>query len=175
MKRLPATCVDDPAITVVQALYDAYNRKDVPGVLACWHPDGREFLPLVGEMRAADELGAHLEGFYRAFPDARTEIHSMTSDGQGHVTVQLTLSGTFTGEPFDGLLANGAPWRARMAELFVVSDGLIHRMDAYMDSMELAQQLKVLPPPGARMEKVMRGAFNLRIRLSRQRAGGARR
>lgn len=174
MTALPAT-VDDPAITVVRALYDAYNRKDVPGVLACWHPDGIEFLPLVGEMRAADELGAHLTGFYRAFPDARTEIDTMTSDGHGHVTVQLTLSGTFTGGEFDGLLANGAPWRARMAELFTVSDGVIHRMDAYMDPMDLAQQLKVLPPPGSRMEKIMRGAFNLRIRLARRMARGPRR
>lgn len=158
---------EDPAITVVRALYDAYNRQDIPGVLACWHPDGVEFLPLVGEMSAAAELGPHLAGFYAAFPDARTEIHSLTSDGAGHVTSQLTLSGTFTGGKFDGLLANGAPWKARMAELFTVSDGLILRMDAYMDSMSLAQQLQVLPPPGGRLEKVMRGLFNLQVRVTR--------
>jgi hypothetical protein len=40
--------------------------------------------------------------------ECRTEIHSLISDGQGHVAAQLTLTGTFTGENFDGLVANGA-------------------------------------------------------------------
>jgi ketosteroid isomerase-like protein len=158
--------VTDPAVAVVRRLYDAYNKQDLDGVLACWHPDGTEFLPLVGEMRP-DQLRGHLTGFYGAFPDARTEVGSLFSDGKGHVAAQVTLSGTFTGGRFDGLVANGAHWSARMAEHFTVEDGLIRRMDAYMDNLDLAQQLKLLPPSGGPVEKTMRGAFNLKVKLSR--------
>ncbi|SDZ00320.1 Ketosteroid isomerase-related protein [Amycolatopsis xylanica] len=160
------TTVTDPAVAVVQRLYDAYNKQDLDGVMACWHPDGTEFLPLVGEM-APDRLCEHLKGFYAAFPDARTEVVSIFSDGEGHVCAQVQLSGTFTGGKFDGLIANGAHWSARMAEVFTVTGGLILRMDAYMDSMDLARQLNLLPPTGSPAERFMRGAFNLKTRLGR--------
>lgn len=165
------TSVDSPAIAVVKRLYENYNRHDIDGVLACWHDDGVEFLPLKGEMRAKTELGPHLHSFYDAFPDARTRIDSIVSDGNGRVAVQVTLTGTFTGGKFNGLSANGRPWSARMAEFFTIDNGLITRMDAYMDSMDLAQQLQLLPPPGGIVEKIMTGAFNVKVAVSRKLSG----
>jgi steroid delta-isomerase-like uncharacterized protein len=158
------------AVEVVRRLYDAYNQHDLDGVIGCWHPDGVEFLPLVGEMRP-HELRAHLTTFYKAFPDAKTRIDSIVADDKGGVAVQVWLSGTFTGGDFDGLRANGSHWEARMAEFFVVEDGLIRRMDAYMDNMDLAQQLNVLPPKGSPMDAVMRKAFNLKVAIGERLRG----
>ena len=157
------TAPTDTAATVVRRMYDAYNRKDIDAVLACWDPAGTEFLPLVGEMRARDQLGPHLRGFYAAFPDATTSVTQLLETPDGRVAVQVQLTGTFTGSHFQGLRANGRAWSARMAEFFTVEDGLIVRMDAYMDSMDLAQQLDLLPPNGSRVEAVMRRVFNAKV------------
>ncbi|HEV3362093.1 MAG TPA: nuclear transport factor 2 family protein [Pseudonocardiaceae bacterium] len=162
-----AVDVRESAITVVRRLYAAYNEHDLDGVLACWAPEGGvEHLPLVGDMTVPGQLRGHLAGFYGAFPDARTEIVSLVADDEGRVATQVRLSGTFTGTRFDGLRANGKAWVARMAEFFVTERGRITRMDAYMDNMDLARQLQLLPPEGGPMEKIMRGGFNLKVALN---------
>jgi predicted ester cyclase len=160
------------ALAVVLRLYAAYNAHDVDGVLECWRPGGVEHLPLVGDMTVPGELGQHLRGFYGAFPDALAEVHSVVVDPDGRVAAQVGLSGTFTGNRFDGLRSNGRRWTARMAEFFVTEDGLITRMDAYMDNMDLARQLDLLPPEGGPMESLLRRVFNLKVaarQLLRQR------
>jgi predicted ester cyclase len=151
------------AAAVVRRLYAAYNEHDVDAVLACWKPGGVEHLPLVGDMAAPDEVGRHLRGFFAAFPDARVEVDDLLTDLSGRAAARVRLSGTFTGARFDGLRANGRRWTARMAEFFVTEGGLITRMDAYMDNMDLARQLGVLPPQGGPMESFLRGIFNLKV------------
>jgi predicted ester cyclase len=163
----------DAAIAVARRLYAAYNEHDVDAVLACWKPGGIEHLPLVGDLVAPDALGQHLRTFYGAFPDAVVEVLNLVADGDGQVAAQVRLSGTFTGTGFDGLRANGRRWTARMAEFFVTNDGLISRMDAYMDNMDLARQLDLLPPEGGTLEGLMRRVFNLKVAV-RQMARGRR-
>ncbi|NKY97200.1 ester cyclase [Nocardiopsis alborubida] len=151
---------------VVRRLYEAYNSHDVDGVLACWKHGGREYLPLTGELRVPEDLDAHLRGFFAAFPDARVQLESLLAAPDGRVASRILLSGTFTGGRFDGLRANGRPWVARMSEFFTIEDGLIARMDVYMDVMDLARQLGVLPPADGPLEGVMRSAFNLRSAIT---------
>lgn len=155
----------DDSIAVVRRLYEAYNDHDVDAVISCWSPGGVEYLPLAGDLRVPQDLARHLRGFFAAFPDARTSVDSLVADPDGRVASQVRLTGTFTGGRFDGLRANGRAWSARMSEFFTVEDGLITRMDVYMDSMDLARQLGVLPPADGPMEKVMKSAFNLRSAL----------
>jgi steroid delta-isomerase-like uncharacterized protein len=163
--RTTAATTRDTAVAVVRRLYAAYNVHDLDGVVACWATGGVEHLPLVGDLSAPDDLRRHLSTFYGAFPDASTEILHLVADEDGRVAVQVRLSGTFTGTRFDGLRANGKAWVARMAEFFVIEGGLITRMDAYMDNMDLARQLDLLPPEGGTMEKLLRGAFNVKVAL----------
>lgn len=160
-------------IEVVQRLYAAYNRRDVDAALRCWQDGGVEHWPFAGELRAPDQLGAHLRGFYAAFPDATIEVHEFLESPDGRVAAQVTLSGTFTGAPFYGFRANGRAWHTRMAEFFVVRDGLIAQLHVHWDFMGLAQQIGLLPPSGSRMESMMRAAFNARARLARRYRAGA--
>ncbi|MGP4115076.1 ester cyclase [Streptomyces sp. 4N509B] len=153
------------ATAVVRRLYDAYNAHDLDAVLACWRPGGIELVPPFGEKKVPDELRAHLAGFFAAFPDARVELLSLLADDDGGVATQIRLSGTFSGRRFEGMRANGRPWSTRMAEIFVTEDGLITRMDAYMDSVDLARQIGLMPAEGSPAETVMRGVFNLRSAL----------
>jgi steroid delta-isomerase-like uncharacterized protein len=151
---------------VVERMYAAYNGHDVDAVVACWAPDGEEFLPLSGAMRVP-ELSEHLLRFFAAFPDARTTVVSMTAQGD-RVVAEVELRGTFTGASFQGLIANGRPWTARMAESFEVRDGLVRRLDVYMDSLDLMRQIGVMPPQGSRAEALATHATNLRTRLQRR-------
>jgi steroid delta-isomerase-like uncharacterized protein len=148
---------------VVARLYDAYNRHDVDAVIDCWHPQGREFLPLAGEMSADPGLRAHLGQFWAAFPDAAISVRSITSDDERAVA-QVDLAGTFSGARFQGLVPNGRRWVARMAEVFEVHAGVITRADVYMDSLDLMRQIGLMPPEGNRFDDVARVAFNLRTR-----------
>jgi steroid delta-isomerase-like uncharacterized protein len=170
--RKPATTDETDtgaaAVAVVRRLYAAYNDHDLDAVLACWAPRGGvEHLPLVGDMRVPDQLRGHLASFYGAFPDARVEVVHLVAGDDGQVAAQTRLSGTFTGTRFDGLRANDVHWTARMAEFFATEGGLITRMDAYMDNMDLARQLGLLPPSRGRLEHVMRGMFNARTAVRR--------
>lgn len=155
-------------LTVVRKLYDAYNEHDVDAVIACWKPGGVEHLPLAGDLRVPEDLSSHLRGFFEAFPDARTHVDALVADPDGRVASQVRLSGTFTGGTFDGLRANGRAWTARMSEFFTVENGLITHMDVYMDNMDLARQLGVLPPKDGAMEGAMRWAFNIKTSLARR-------
>jgi len=157
--------VKEAAIAVVRRLYAAYNAYDLDAVIACWQPGGIEYLPLAGEMTVPDDLRPHLTSFYGAFPDAKTELLQLVADDNGRVATQIRLSGTFSGTSFNGLRANGKSWITLMAEFFVTEGGLITRMDAYMDSMDLARQLTILPPEGSSTEKVLRATFNLKVAI----------
>lgn len=163
------TSVETPTtgtVAVVERMYAAYNDHDVAAVVACWAPDGEEFLPLSGVMHVP-ELSEHLLRFFAAFPDARTKVVSITAQGE-RVVAEVELSGTFTGEPFQNLIANGRPWTARMAECFEVRDGLVQRLDVYMDSLDLMRQIGVMPPQGSRAEALATRATNVRTRVQRR-------
>lgn len=157
----------DTATAVVRRLFAAYNARDVDAIMACWAPGGIENMPMVGSLSAPEGLRRHFEEFYSAFPDSTAEVLKIVADTDGQVAAQIRLSGTFTGGPFAGLRANGHAWRIDISEFIVTENGLITRLDVYMDTMELARQIRLFPQQGGMLEKTMYAMFNGMIAMRR--------
>jgi predicted ester cyclase len=147
----------------VRRLYEAYNAQDVDAAIACWREGGTEFWPMTGEVTAKKDLHAHLTSFYASFPDSTIVCHDMIAAGD-RVATQVTLSGTFSGAPFQGFRANGRPWATKMAEIFTVTDGLIDHLDVHWDFVAVAEQIGFMPPMDSRAGTFFRGTFNARVR-----------
>jgi hypothetical protein len=94
--------------------------------------------------------------------------------------VRWRLRGTFTGEPFQGILATGRPIDIRGADATIhVKDGLIAANTIFYDGATFARQVGLLPDAGSPLERLLLAACNARTRLRRlivrlpaQRRGG---
>ena len=85
------------------------------------------------------------------------------------------MTGTFTGDAkFEGAIATGAKIDITGCDVLTVRDGKIVHNDAYMNGMQMARQLGVLPPQGSGQERAMIGAVNVKTRLARRSAANAR-
>jgi glyoxylase-like metal-dependent hydrolase (beta-lactamase superfamily II)/predicted ester cyclase len=147
--------------------FEALDAHDVEAAVACWAPGARDTLHGTMDVTAPDGVRAFGQSVLAAVPDARFEILSTTSDGE-RCAVRWRLTGTFAGEPFQGIAANGARIDLRGIDLVTVRDGLIVANDAYMDGMTFARQAGVLPPKDSKQEARMQRALNARTRIARR-------
>lgn len=148
-----------------RALFDAYATRDIDAIVACWAPDGVECSPLGDELKGRDAMRAFFVEFYAAFPDCTAVPVRIVEQGD-HAVVHHRMKGTFSGAPFQGLLANGRRWEFDSVDFMHVRDGLIARIDVFFDGMVAARQLGLLPPPDTAGERVMKAMMNARTRVS---------
>jgi hypothetical protein len=82
-------------VQIVTGYIDAFNRQDIPGMLALAHPD-IVWLSLVDdsvtvESRGADALARQLAVYFRSHPDAASTARSVTRLGRW-VTAHETMT-----------------------------------------------------------------------------------
>jgi glyoxylase-like metal-dependent hydrolase (beta-lactamase superfamily II) len=95
------------------------------------------------------------------------EVLEVIAPAEGpRVVVRWRAHGTFAGPgTFQGFVANGAHVEIEGCDVLTISDdGKIERLDAYLDSGDVARQLGVLPPTGSRAEAGLTKLANLRTR-----------
>ena len=156
------------AATVGRAYFDAVAARDVEAMAACWEPGGIDELHGLASLRAPEELKAWFSNTFRALPDFKMEVLDLVATGE-KVAVRWRLTGSFAGDAkFEGAVATGAKVDISGCDVLTVRDGKIHRNDAYMNGMQMARQLGVLPPRGSGQERAMIGATNLKTRLARK-------
>jgi steroid delta-isomerase-like uncharacterized protein len=158
----------DTATEVARRYFTAIGKQDLDAALACWKEGGVDHLAPVGELRAPDGMRAYFGSLFSAMPDLTYEVREMVSEGD-RVAVWWRLRGTFTGTPFDGIRATGGGVEAEGLDYVRVEDGLIVRNDSYWDDSAIARQLGLLPAKGSRQERIFKGVFNLKTRLTRRR------
>ena len=156
------------AATVGRAYFDAVAARDVEAMAACWESGGVDELHGLASLRAPEELKAWFSNTFRAVPDFKMEVLDLVATGE-KVAVRWRLTGTFDGEAkFEGAIATGAKIEISGCDVLTVRDGKIQRNDAYLNGMQMARQLGVLPPRGSAQERAMIGATNLKTRLARK-------
>jgi hypothetical protein len=79
---------------------------------------------------------------------------------EGHAVIQWRGSGTFTGEPFNGIEPNGRRIELRVVELMEIEDGEIVRNTIYYDGAAFARQVGMMPEQESGAEKAMIAGFN---------------
>ena len=150
---------------VVKRYFDAIADRDFESALALWAPGGVERVVGQRELTAPDGVRAQLGELHGAFPDLSWEVLDMTA-GEDRVAVRWRACGTFAGPGrFQGFLANGARLEMEGCDVLTINaEDKIERLDAYLDSGDVARQLRLLPPAGSRAEARLTQLANARTR-----------
>lgn len=146
------------------AYFTAIAARDLDAALACWKPGSLDHLGPAGPQRAPEGIRAYFEELFAAFPDFRYEVREIVASGD-RAAVLWRATGTFSGGPFQGILANGVRAEIEGLDLARVEDGLLVENLSYWDDSAVARQLGLLPAQGSVQERAMKAAFNARTRM----------
>jgi steroid delta-isomerase-like uncharacterized protein len=145
--------------------FEAIAAYDLDAALAMWAPGGVERLVGQRELTAPEgvrELQQELRG---AFPDLRWEVLDVIAE-ERRAVVRWRASGTFAGPgTFQDFVANGAHLEMEGCDILTfTAEDKLERLDAYLDSGDVARQLGVLPPAGSRAESNLTKLANVRTK-----------
>jgi steroid delta-isomerase-like uncharacterized protein len=143
----------------VRSYLDAIGRRDVDALGAHWSEDGVEDLIPIGILRGREEVKDFFRGVFAAMPNAETTCLRVVA-GETSAAVEWRMTGTFDGEPFQGVDSTGRPLDVRGLDLIEIEDGLIVSNTAYYDGMAFARQVGLMPPMDSGAERAMKNAFN---------------
>jgi predicted ester cyclase len=161
---------EDSHKEVVDALIEAMSARDVEALVDLWEPGGVEEVSMPpGELRAPDGIRRFFGDLFAACPDHQVEL--VESVGQGdQVAILMRASGTFSGQPIDGLLPTAREYRDVLEfAILDIADGRIRRGRSLFDRMDFGRQIGFLPPEGAAAETGMKRLLNLATRFRRAR------
>jgi steroid delta-isomerase-like uncharacterized protein len=147
--------------------FDAVAARDLDAAMAMWSPGGIERVVGQRELIAPDGVRAFLSELHSAFPDLAWEVLDVIgADDADRAAVRWRARGTFAGPgAFQGFVANGAHLEMEGCDVLTISpEGKLERLEAYLDSGDVARQLGVLPPAGSRAETNLTKLANARTR-----------
>jgi steroid delta-isomerase-like uncharacterized protein len=146
-----------------EALFD---RRDFAAARAFWTESSVDhFLALGIDVRGPGRLEAFFRELFAAVPDYKMTIENIV-EGDHHAIVQWTGTGTFNGEPFQGLEPTGKRVSLRGCDVIrFAADGTLDENTVYYDGAEFARQIGMLPPRDSALDKGMTEVFNAVTRL----------
>jgi steroid delta-isomerase-like uncharacterized protein len=149
--------------------FEAIGARDLDAAIGMWAPGGVERVVGQRELTAPDGVRAFLAELHGAFPDLAWEVLDVIGSEEPdsrRVVVQWRATGTFAGPgTFQGFMANGAHLGMEGCDVLTFSaTEQLERLEAYIDSGDVARQLGVLPPTGSRAESNLTRLANVRTR-----------
>lgn len=125
----------------LQAYFDAFNRGDIPGMLACLSEDVAHHVN-EGEVRRGKDLFrsfcAHMDRCYR---EELTDMVLFSNSDGTRGAAEYIVNGTYL-ETDDGLPeARGQSYRLPAGSFFSLQDGLITRVVTYYNLADWTAQV----------------------------------
>lgn len=150
---------------VARAVFEALNDGDLDG-FAQFSADGvfGDFIA-VGEFRGAAAVRSFFVELLAAVPDFSITVEDVIADDHG-AAVKWHATGTFTGSPFRGVVANGRRIGLRGVDFMEIDGGRVQRNRIAYDGATFARQVGLLPPNGSGPDRALLAAFNARTRLA---------
>jgi steroid delta-isomerase-like uncharacterized protein len=158
---------EQPPEGIVRSYLDALDARDLDKAVKFWAKGGLERITPLGDFVAPDGLRDFFGAIWASIPDSTFEILDLVADSE-HVAVRWRSTGTFCGEPFQGLEPTGARLDFEGCDVFTVKDGRIQENNVYYDGAGFARQAGVLPPRDSAAEQRMTALVNARTRLFRR-------
>lgn len=158
----------------VSGYFEALGSRDVRALGEHWREDAVNEIVPIGVLRGRDEIQEFFRGLFAAMPDVETTVVRVVP-GDRLAAVEWRMSGTFTGEPFQGIDPTGNPVELRGLDLFEVEDDLIVGNTAYYDGADFARQVGLMPPRDSGAERALKSAFNTVAKVRKavaERTGG---
>jgi uncharacterized protein len=125
-------------IEIVRSIYEEFGRGDVPALVARLHPEVEVMVhappsvPYAGIRRGPSEVESWFGEMDSAMTFTRMEPETMIAS-DGRVAVRGSEAGVAT--------ATGRSYESAFAHLWTIEDGLVRRMDDFMDSAAVATAL----------------------------------
>ncbi|MGA8746201.1 MAG: nuclear transport factor 2 family protein [Solirubrobacterales bacterium] len=142
------------------------NQRDAEALRPYWADDLVEELP-TGTYRGPEEMGAYFAEVFAALPDFHIEPERITGDGET-VFVKWQMTGTFRGEPWQGIEPTGDQIALKGIDCFTFREGKIVHNAAVFDQVSFGQQIGMLPARDSLGERGMKAAFNARTKLKQR-------
>lgn len=150
---------------IAKRYFTALAAHDLDGAIACWQPGAIDRFVGQRDLIAPDGVREYFGELFAAFPDFAFEILDLTSY-RTRTAVRWRARGTFAGPgQFMGFAPNGATIDLEGCDVVTVTGDLISHNDAYVDSMDIARQLGLLPAAGSAGDARLRRLANLRTRV----------
>lgn len=154
---------------LIRWAFDVLNTRDVTPLKGFWNDETVERFPM-RTARGADDIGSVFEGTFAAMPDFHIEIVELAEQGD-NVFVRWHMTGTHTGEPWEGWAASGKRVELDGIDHFVVRDGRVISNFVVFDQVQFARAVGAMPEDGTPGDKAMKATFGLRQKLARRRRG----
>jgi len=125
----------------VRAYFDAFNRGDTEGMLACLHDDVRHFVN-EGQVRTGkDAFRAFCGHMSRCYREDLTEMVILNAEGGTRAAAEYIVNGTYL-ETDAGLPeARGQTYRLPAGSFFSLENGLITRVVTYYNLADWMRQV----------------------------------
>ena len=136
------------AADITRRIFQAYNDRDLDGMLASVNPDVQDTLPGGQLISGREEMRAHEQQEWEGFPDARVEVRQVIDQGSMAVAEYIwaaTNTGPLNLPDGSTLPATGKRIEVPCVTVVEVKDGLVAAERSYWDMMEAFQQLGLLP------------------------------
>jgi predicted ester cyclase len=100
---------------------------------------------------------------FAAIPDFSFEVVDLVAEGD-KAAVRWRSRGTFDGTAkFEGIAPTGATVDVEGFDLLTVANGKVTSNQAYINGMDMARQMGVMPPAGSLADRAMLAATNARV------------
>jgi ketosteroid isomerase-like protein len=115
-----------PEEQLIQRYFDAFNRHDIEGVMACFHDQPSIVDPKGRQIVGRDEVRRSYETSFATFPDGYCELRTLTGNN-GRAVAESLFHGT---RPPEGKMVE-----ALGAEVVEIADGKIKQIRDYHRSV----------------------------------------
>jgi len=125
----------------IAAYFDAFNKGDVAGMLACLDDDVAHHVNEGGVRRGKDTFRAFCEHMNRCYREELTDMVIFEAEGGTRAAAEYVVSGTYL-ETDEGLPeATGQSYRLPAGSFFSLRDGLITRIVTFYNLSDWMRQV----------------------------------
>lgn len=161
----------DDTRRAAEGWFEAMATTDTDTVLARWHRRGVSHDPLAGDLAVPEQLRDHLAEFFAALPDLRLDLAAIFPS-DGGATVRYHMAGTFEGEPWSRVPANGNRIDLDVVAFVRFDDGYVVDVEELYDTAALIDQLGFRPGDPSVATRLKGGLRRLRARIPERGADG---
>jgi steroid delta-isomerase-like uncharacterized protein len=154
------------ATEVAEGIFAAVNGRDLDRLVTYYDSAAEDDFVPFGVLRGPAAIRGFFEELFAAVPDARLHVDRVSGSGEDAV-VQWTLTGMFTGQPFQGVRATGRRVEIRGVDVMVVRDGRMRLNTIYYDGLAFVRQAGLLPTAGGAGDRALTAVFNARTAVVR--------
>jgi steroid delta-isomerase-like uncharacterized protein len=154
---------NNPA-TLMRKLLEAVATKDLDTMRAMWHDDVVDDFVALGKFEGKDAVAAFFAELFTAVPDMQFTINRIVGGDDRIAVGEWSITGTFSGGPFQGLEPTGRHVELRGVDVMEFDGGLLCRTTIYYDGLRFARQVGMLPAEGSSADRAMTSSFNTLIR-----------